>query len=159
MALVSTAACTAFPLLNQAHAQMQTFDLPSLKVRKGGAIVSERTQQELAALPQKSILTKTPWHGEPTRFTGPTIDDLLGDDVDPSDDLYLTAVNDYLATGTVSFFRDSGAVFAIKENDAFLSIDNKGPVFIVFPFSEHPEMNNQMHYSRCVWQLVEIEAA
>lgn len=157
LTLLASGACTILPLRNLAQAQ--TTDLPPLTVRKDGDVVSELTQSDLAALPQHTILTKTPWHDQPTRFTGPSIDDILGADVDPSTDLFLTAVNDYVATGTVAFFRENGAILAIKENDAFLTIDNKGPVFIVFPFTDRPELSNQKHYSRCVWQLVEIETA
>ncbi|MCK5930567.1 MAG: hypothetical protein KAG89_00200 [Fulvimarina manganoxydans] len=131
----------------------------TLTIRGRGPGILTFRQADLARLPQRQIVTTTPWHREPTTFEGPDLDAVL--DSKAGDDLecLLIALNDYVAAVSTKDFRDYDGILAIKENGEFLTVNNKGPVFVVFPFSERPELQIQAAYARCVWQLVEIEVA
>ena len=134
-------------------------DPMTLTIRGPGPGVRTFRQADLARLPQRRIVTPTPWHREPTSFEGPDLDAVLGRGDGDDLECTLIALNDYAAAVSTQFFRESNGILAIRENDALLTLENKGPVFVVFPFSERADLQIQAAYARCVWQLVEIEVA
>jgi hypothetical protein len=38
-----------------------------------------------------------------------------------------------------------------------MPVREKGPLVIIFPFSDRPELRNAVQYSRAVWQLRSLE--
>jgi hypothetical protein len=38
-------------------------------------------------------------------------------------------------------------------------VREKGPLFVMYPFDRVPELRNAVYYSRCIWQLREIEVS
>ncbi len=45
----------------------------------------------------------------------------------------------------------------MKLNDQPMSVRDKGPLFLVYPFDLNPELYNEKYFSRSVWQIKEIE--
>ncbi|VFB10773.1 oxidoreductase molybdopterin binding subunit [Aeromonas salmonicida] len=39
-----------------------------------------------------------------------------------------------------------------------LTLRNKGPLWIIYPLSEYPELNKEVYHSRMVWQLTALES-
>ncbi|MFQ1877342.1 hypothetical protein ACK36J_07910 [Aeromonas veronii] len=39
-----------------------------------------------------------------------------------------------------------------------MTLRNKGPLWIIYPLSDHPELNKELYHSRMVWQLTAIES-
>jgi hypothetical protein len=65
------------------------------------------------------------------------------------------ALNDYSTVIPFSDFRKYNAILALKINGEYMSIRDKGPSFIVYPYDSLPELNNQIYYSRSAWQVRE----
>jgi len=38
-----------------------------------------------------------------------------------------------------------------------MSLRDKGPIFVIYPFDKHPELLNEVVFSRSVWQVTEIK--
>ena len=38
-----------------------------------------------------------------------------------------------------------------------MSVRDKGPLFVIYPFDEAPELNNETYYGRSAWQVKSIE--
>ena len=38
-----------------------------------------------------------------------------------------------------------------------MSIRDKGPIFMIYPFDKNPELYNEKYFSRSVWQIKSIE--
>ena len=38
-----------------------------------------------------------------------------------------------------------------------IGVREKGPLFVMYPFDERPELRTSVHFSRCIWQLKSIE--
>ena len=38
-----------------------------------------------------------------------------------------------------------------------LSVRDKGPLFLIYPFDKNPELYNEKYFSRSVWQIKKIE--
>lgn len=111
----------------------------------------------LAALPGRDTVTETPWHeGTPT-FTGPLGTALLDAVGATGGTLRITALNDYSVEVPVSDLRDYPVIFATHIDGTVMAVRDKGPIFLIYPFSEHPELLNEVQFGRSAWQIRSIE--
>jgi len=49
-----------------------------------------------------------------------------------------------------------GTIVAYQLNGAPMSRRNKGPLWIVYPFDQNVDYQNETTYSRSIWQLAHI---
>jgi hypothetical protein len=111
----------------------------------------------LAALPSKTTTTDTPWYPTKTRFEGPlgaALLDLVGA---TGTTLRVTALNDYAVEIPVSDFRKWPVILATKINDKPISVREKGPIFVIYPFDQEPSLYNELYFGRSAWQVKAIE--
>lgn len=108
---------------------------------------------KLEALPHTTIETATPWHDGKVTFEGVLLSDLMNRIGAEGVNAEVTALNDYRAVIPVSDFEASKPILAYKANGQYLTIRNKGPLFIIYPYDDHPEMKTEIFYSRSVWQV------
>lgn len=111
----------------------------------------------LEALPQHSFTTHTPWQGKPARFTGPLLRDVLASVKAHGSQLKAIALNDYKVNIPVSDTQRFDMVLALRVNGERISVRNKGPLFVVYPYDSHSELRSTTYYSRSIWQLKGIE--
>jgi len=111
----------------------------------------------LEALPQHEIRTKTPWHEEETAFSGPLLATLMDAVKGEGDILQFKALNDYVSTIPVEEIHKYPLILANRANGARIAVRNKGPLIVIYPFSDVPELYNEMTFSRSAWQVVSIE--
>lgn len=113
------------------------------------------TMEQLHQFPQTVIETTTPWTEGTQRFVGVALHVLLGD-IPSSDMLSLRAVNDYTVSIPVSAVDTEVPVVAYERNGKAMSVRDKGPLWLVYPFDLNPEFRTETVFSRSIWQLVEI---
>lgn len=111
----------------------------------------------LDALEQRETLTETPWFDGQQRFSGPTLSSLLETVGAEGNSLRFVALNDYAAEMPIEDALERPVILASRHNDALMSVRDKGPLFVIYPFSEIPELNNEVYFSRSVWQVKAIE--
>jgi hypothetical protein len=111
----------------------------------------------LEALPQRTTVTSTPWYEGAQTFTGPTIADILAAVGATGATLRLVALNDYASDMPVQDTLDSPVILATRLNGNLLPVREKGPLFTIYPFDEHPELLNEVYFTRSVWQVKAIE--
>jgi hypothetical protein len=111
----------------------------------------------LATLPQHSFSTKTPWFPQPHKFTGVLVRDLLEAVGSRAGTTRAVALNDYRADMPTEELIKNGAMIAYLFDDQPMPVREKGPLVIIFPFSDRPELRTAVHYSRAVWQLKGLE--
>ncbi len=119
----------------------------------------ERAVFDRAMLEQLGIhvtQTTTPWADGQQRYEGPLVRKLLEAVGAKGDTLDITALNDYSAPAPIADYYDHDVILALKENGAYMRVRDKGPLFIVYPFETSPELNNEVHYNRSVWQIKTI---
>jgi len=114
-------------------------------------------REMLNALPQRETVTSTPWHDGIMRFIGPQLRDLLAAVDSQGNELRVTALNDYSAEVPVADAMAYPVILAMTMNGDPLSIRDQGPLFIIYPFDEHPELLNEETIVRSVWQVNRIE--
>lgn len=112
----------------------------------------------LQALPHTSFSTKTPWYREPRRFDGVLVVDLLTAlGASPEAGVKAAALNDYRVDLPAEDLIRHRAMLAYWLDGKPMSVREKGPLVIVFPFDDRPELRNALHYSRAIWQLCSLE--
>lgn len=112
----------------------------------------------LAKLPQKSMTVQTPWYPTPQTFEGPLLRDVLKLAGIKSGQIRLVALNDYTITIPVSDAFEYDVIVARLLNGKTMSVREKGPLFVVYPFHNHEELRKTDYYRRCSWQLRSISA-
>ncbi|WP_210527913.1 hypothetical protein [Rubellimicrobium arenae] len=119
--------------------------------------VAEFDLAMLDALPQRETVTATPWHeGRPT-FSGPTIASVLRAVGAQGSKLRIVALNDYSAEMPVEDAQTIPVILATRIDGKTISIRDKGPLFVIYPFDEQPELFNEVYFGRSVWQVARIE--
>lgn len=121
-----------------------------------GRAVFDRAMLE--ALEQRTTLTQTPWVEGINSYTGPlgrALIEAVG--AEQAQTLRITALNDFIAEVPVSDFLDYPVILAMKRNDQYLRVRDRGPLFIIYPFDERPNLRTELHYNRSVWQIRAIE--
>ena len=133
------------------------------KLRIDGAIVApnaspvvELDGAALRALPQKTVTTHTPWHDGAVSFSGPRLWDVLAPLKPGGKTLHITALNDYSVDIPLSDLPRYQPVLAWQLNGKAISVRDKGPLFLIYPFDAYPELHNQLYYGRSIWQIKRI---
>ncbi|MBJ7554802.1 hypothetical protein [Marinomonas spartinae] len=111
----------------------------------------------LEKLPQKSFTTSAPWTNKKDTYTGFSATDLLKQVDSKGTLLRITALNQYIIDIPVSDFAKHGAIFAIEKNGHPISIRDLGPILVIYPFDDHPNLQNEVYYWRSIWQARYIE--
>lgn len=110
----------------------------------------------LDELAQYEFVTHTPWSKGANSYMGPKMSDVLKYvQADQQSELILVALNDYHADFQWSLAGD--AILATRENGKKMRVRKKGPIWVVVPFDERPELNKPRIHAQLVWQLTSIE--
>ena len=111
----------------------------------------------LEKLPRQTFSTKTPWFAQPRRFTGVLLRDLLAAVGSGPAKLGAVALNDYRVEIPEEDVARGGAMLAYLIDDKPMSVREKGPLVIIYPFDDRPELRSAVHYSRAIWQLRSLD--
>jgi hypothetical protein len=111
----------------------------------------------LEKLPGREGEMETPWTTGVTRFEGPLLRAVLEEVGAHGKMLRVTALNDYSAEVPVEDAMNFDTILAMTMNGAPMSIRDKGPIFMIYPFDTNPELYNEKYFSRSVWQIKAIE--
>lgn len=111
----------------------------------------------LDKLPQATIVTLNDWVTDKHTYKGPVGTELLKLLGATGTQLKVVALNDYVTTIPVEDFTKYGLILATTDNGQPMSVRDKGPIFVIYPFSDHPELEDQVFISRSAWQVKSIE--
>lgn len=109
------------------------------------------------AMAQRTTETSTPWFDSPRAFSGPLGEALLEAVGAQGQTLRIIALNDYSADVPSQDFRDHPVILATHIDGKMLSVRDKGPMFMIYPFDEFPDLLNEVYFGRSVWQISRIE--
>jgi hypothetical protein len=125
----------------------------------GDAETLEFTLDELAALPQVTIVTENEFSDGPVTYKGPLVRDVLEHlALDQADTLRFIAANDYFVEIPTSDFRRFNVILAMEADGKKLSRREKGPLWLMYPISDHAELQDPLYIHRLIWQVVRIES-
>ena len=112
----------------------------------------------LHALDATSFDTSSIWTDGIHRYTGVSLYHLaayLGIGADAL--LKCAAINDYVIDVPVSDAVARGPIIAYAMDGAAMSVREKGPLWLLYPFDSQPDYQSEVIYARSIWQLDRIE--
>lgn len=112
----------------------------------------------LRYLDETTVETTTIWTEGKQVFQGVSLDVLMTRLGITGGTLRATAVNDYSVEIPVSDARPGGPILAYLLNGDTMSIRDKGPLWVIYPYDENADYRSEVIYSRSIWQLDRIEA-
>lgn len=121
---------------------------------KGSDALFDRSMLE--SLGQTSFVTTTPWYKGLTRFDGVPMHMVMQAVAASGDRITAVALNDYATDIPISDFERYGVLLALKRDGEYMPVRDKGPLFIIYPFDQFPELQTQKYYSRSAWQLARL---
>ncbi len=120
----------------------------------------EVTTLDMDALQAMDVVefeTSTIWTEGTQTFTGVSLSTFLDDLGVTEGNLKATAINDYAVEIPVSDGVENGPIIAYMRNGELMSVRDKGPLWIVYPYDADPTYQTEVVYSRSIWQLDRIE--
>lgn len=154
----------ALLLLGQVAPAADTADLPApserviLRIygaieRHNGGDIAAFDRAQLEALPQTTVRTTTPWTEGVIAFRGPLARDVLETVGAHGTVVTATAINDYQVKIPFADFQSHDVIMALTRDGRRMRIRDRGPIWIIYPWSDHPELRDGLHHGRSIWQL------
>ncbi|MER2604912.1 MAG: hypothetical protein ABTQ29_03700 [Siculibacillus sp.] len=147
-------------------ARAATFEAPKATVvlTVSGKIANtnagEKADFDLAMLeemPSRVTETETPWTKGRPKFKG-VLGSALLDKVGASGTtLHIVALNDYAVDVPIEDFRKWPVILATRKDGETMSVRDKGPIFVIYPFDLDRGLYNEKYFSRSAWQVRSIE--
>jgi hypothetical protein len=101
--------------------------------------------------------TKTPWMEGQSEFSGPLLREVLAAVGATGKTLKVTALNDFVAYLPDKDALEHDTILATRLDGSIMSVRDKGPLFLIYPFDREPALYNEKYFARSVWQITEIE--
>lgn len=111
----------------------------------------------LEALGMTAVETTTPWHEGKVKFEGIPLDKLMKQVGATGQRVSVVALNDYTTEIPMEDFGNYNVILAIKLNGEYMSVRDKGPLFIIYPYDSNPVLKTQTYYGRSAWQVARID--
>lgn len=113
--------------------------------------------EDLRRLGATEVRTSTIWTRGLQDFRGVPLRTLIGDRCAGNCQLRATAVNDYSVTIPMAEITSQQAIVAYENNGTPMSLRDKGPLWIVYPYDSSRNFRTEIIYGRSIWQLDRIE--
>lgn len=117
---------------------------------------AEFDRDMLEAIGMESFTTATPWYSAPAKFEGVSFAKVMDRLGASGQHLMVVALNDYSSDIPMEDIKKYKVLLALKVNGEYMSVRDKGPIFIIYPFDTDPVLQHQTFYGRAVWQVSKI---
>ena len=115
------------------------------------------TRDDIAKLPQHELSEQPTSFPEAIVFKGPALADVLKLAGATGGDLTLTAADDYKVDITADEMKKYDPILAIEKDGVQMAPDDFGPFFVMWPFKEKPEIDNELFQGKAIWTVMKIE--
>lgn len=126
-------------------------------VGPGVTTALQLTVDDLEAMGPVTLTTVTMWDDEPIVFRGLPLSTILAAAGAHGTVLRAEALNDYFVDVAIDNALGWGAFVAFEADGARMPVRDRGPYWIVYPWSERPELRNGEVEMTSVWQLTQLE--
>lgn len=134
---------------------------PLLSLSYGSDKQVDLTEETFAALPWQKLRTHTFWTDGPQEFRGPTLYDVMSVGMRAEElrgrILKMSALNDFQVEVPAEDMFLHQPLIAREMNGKPMHLRDKGPLWLVYPRDERPELQNPVYDERWIWQLSRIQ--
>jgi hypothetical protein len=128
-------------------------------VGAGRAQVRELSLEDLAAMPQVEVKTENEFSDGIVAYRGPLVRDVLAElGLDRLQAVRFVAVNDYYVDIPTSDFQEFDVILAMEADGKPLARRDKGPLWLMYPITDHAALRDPIYLRRLIWQVIRIEA-
>ncbi|WEZ84933.1 molybdopterin-dependent oxidoreductase [Rhizobium sp. 32-5/1] len=113
----------------------------------------------LEALAGRTGEMETPWTEGKVKFSGPFLRAILEAAGAHGTKLKVVALNDYAAELPIEDVTTIDTILATRMDGELMSVRDKGPLFLIYPFDKDSDLFNEKYFSRSVWQIKSIEVS
>lgn len=110
----------------------------------------------LQQMPVAVVKTATPWFDGVQKLSGVKLVDVLKAVGASGSTLHAIALNDYMVEIPASDAEKDNVIIAYSYNDQPMSVRDKGPLWIIYPLTDRPDLNTPEVQSKMIWQLKAI---
>jgi hypothetical protein len=128
----------------------------TVKDTAGGAADRTLTLAEIQAIGTTQIQTSTAWTDGPQTFEGVSGADLVKTLGVTATEVVASALNDYSVVIPFGDFNSDKLLLAYARNGEAMSVRDKGPLWIVFPFDD-PAFSTDAYRTYAIWSLSKLE--
>jgi hypothetical protein len=155
---IAALTAAAAPALAQTVAANSADDPVILSVtgRIKGAATADFNRADLERLPITIIRTATPWHDGAQIFEGVALTDLVAHLGASGRVLKVTALNAYRTEIPLEDAARHHPILAYRRNGAPMSVRDKGPLFVIYPYDADAALRTELYHSRSAWQVRSI---
>jgi hypothetical protein len=111
----------------------------------------------LEALGVNKIATSTSWTSGKHDFQGPLGRSVLEAVGARGGSLTFVAINDYKVPIPASDFQKYAAILAMKMDGEYMTVRTKGPLWVIYPRDDYPELVDKAHDAKWIWQVKAID--
>jgi len=129
-------------------------DVATTNTEEGTAAFDLAMLEELGG---ETIETSTIWTDGTHSFEGVSLQVLVEALGLEGETLRATAINDYAVEIPLTDAVEGGPIVAYRMDGDVMSVRDKGPLWIVYPYDSNADYRSEVIYSRSIWQLDRIE--
>ena len=118
-----------------------------------GSGTLELSLEELDAMDQVTFRTTTLWTDGMVTFSGVPLAKILAKAGVQGTAIQMKALNDYQVEMPLSVLEESIPLVATRMNGEQMSVRDKGPYWVVFPYDQSAKYQTETIYSYSIWQL------
>lgn len=151
--------CVTFFCLTAVKAEPVPYpqDRPALRLYLADGRQQSFTLHQLQRFPQSTIRLRDA-SGKEQLWMGVSLPWLLQSMDEETHDrpVYTRSLNHYSVVIPAADIQRYQPLIAYQRDGQFLSIRDLGPLYLIYPLDDYPELHQQVFYNRSVWQLSEI---
>lgn len=149
---------TLFSICAGTMAESETLGPVILEVRSeaSGAPTAPIARFDMTALEKIGLIvlsTKTPWTKGEINFQGVLLRDLMTVLKVNGKNLTAYGLNGNSVRIPQSDYQKIDVIIATRSNGERLGIRERGPLWIIYPWSKQPSLQSELYYSRSLWHL------
>lgn len=129
----------------------------TITVKDQPQLLRQFSLRDLEALPQTERRSMLPDETHVYTWQGVRLSTLLdGFERGAAQRLRIEALNDYSALIPLSDLDAFDPILAYRRDGQIIGIAERGPLFVIYPMLDHPELRTQVYFNRTVWQVSRI---
>ena len=103
------------------------------------------------------LVTWTPWTEGEIEFEGVLARRLMAAVGAKGTEVHATALNQYEEAIPLADFQSYDVLLALCMNGRPMRVRDKGPIWIIYPWADHPELDDFLTREKSVWQLTTLD--
>ncbi len=114
---------------------------------------------DLEKFPVISVRTETQWTNGVIHFQGPLMRDILASVGAVGDTILVTGLDGRSASIPREDIEKYDVIIACQVDGAYFGLRERGPLWIIYPWSTNPEIQSAVYYDRGIYHLNSLSVA